>query len=105
MRHVHGKRDGVGGVESFEAVLGMQGLDCLDHTGVVLELHLYSEQVHAPGVLAVEQLHALLHNVQGSDDGVVGDCGTSARKHVPENLVAVAAALEGLLAQLVNSKI
>ena len=104
MWHVHGERDGVGGIESFEAVLGMQGLDCLNHTGVVLELHLYSEQVNAPGVLAVEQLHALLHDVQGSDDGVVGDCGTSARKHVPENLVAVAAALAGLLTQLVHLK-
>jgi hypothetical protein len=89
MRNVHGKSDGVSRVETFNAALGVHTLDSLHHAGV----------------LAVEELHALLHNVQWRNYGIVNYRRTSACKHIPKYFVAITAAFEGFLAELVGGKI
>ena len=86
VRDVHGECDGIRSVEPLDATLCIHALDGLQHTRVP----------------AVEQLHALLHHVQRRDDGVVDHCRTGTSEHVAKDLVAMAAALERLLAQLVT---
>ena len=89
MRHVHGECDGVGRIKPLDAALSVHALDGLKHACV----------------LAVKQLHALLHYIQRRDNGVVNNRRASTSEHVPKNLVAVTAALERLLAEFVSSKV
>jgi hypothetical protein len=89
MRDIHGECDWVRGIESLETTLGVHTLDCLQYARV----------------LAVEQLHALLHNVQGRNYGVMDDGCASSGEHIAKHLVTITAALKSLLAQLIRRKV
>jgi hypothetical protein len=89
MRDIHSKCDGVRCIKTFYATLGVHALDGLEHTRV----------------LAVEQLHALLHNVQRRDNCVMNNGRTCTSQHISKHLVAMPAPLECLFCNLVCGKI